>query len=331
MTQNYPKKISIVVSVLIAFLIAFFTLYFFLDINSGEIKEWENEFYSRDFHEQKKILILGSSHTGHINATYVNQYLERNQEGYAVYNLSIMGDRPQQRLGSVDKIISINPELVIYGVGFRDFKDDEFRSTDNEYENTSVLPDPQEFIRQIIRLDLLSGYDLNFFQSPKAITLKTLHHITQPRNMLKKLFVEDTPFFHPSPKDIQINVRNSSDAKNLERLDILKQFSVMNPPEKNIDALALKLIAKKLYEHDVKLVIFSTPYNKVYFELVPEIYESNLNMILDELNNDNVKVYKLHNKYEDSNIWTDHNHIALDPKITIFNDDIIKIILEEVN
>jgi len=56
-----------------------------------------------------------------------------------------------------------------------------------------------------------------------------------------------------------------------------------------------------------------------------------LNLILDELNNDNVKVYKLHNKYEDSNIWTDHNHIALDPKITIFNDDIIKMIISELN
>ena len=63
----------------------------------------------------------------------------------------------------------------------------------------------------------------------------------------------------------------------------------MNPPEKNIDALALKLIAKKLFENDVKLVIFSTPYNKVYFELVPEIYESNMNINLSSIELDRAK------------------------------------------
>jgi len=321
------------ISILVAFLIAFSLLCIFLKNNSQDLSKWEKEFYSQDFGAQRKIFILGSSHTGHLNATYLDRYLSIHTKDYQVYNLSITGDRPSQRLGTIDQLISIKPDLIVYGIGFRDFENTEFENMDKSNSNVmgNTLPDPQEFLKQTISLHLLTGYDFNFFQSPKGITFTFIHNILIPSNPSTELHAQNTPFFHPYPKDIQIRELISTQDYDEEKHAIQISFTGIKSPEKNMDVLALKEILTKLREHNIKVIIFTTPYKKSYFDMLPNSYKQVFDSIINDIAKQNgVKAYLLDNKYENfTNIWADFNHIALDKKITIYNDDIAKIILNE--
>lgn len=320
--------LSVIYCIVLSFVLAFIILYFFLNSNTATLKTYQDVFFGKDFGNEKKIIILGSSHVGHLNATYITQYIMAGNKDAVVYNLAIVGDRPQQRLGSIEKIISIKPDLVIYGIGYRDFISDDM-AMDQGTKVQNLLPSPQEFFRNIIRLNLLTGYDLNFFQSPKAVTLRVLHEMTSPPNGQSKIFNDDTPFFHPTAKDIILNL--SPNLKE-ERRSILQSFRSMDDPEKNIDALALDKIITTLNDHNIKTIILTTPYKKSYFELQPETYSANFNVILDGLEKKHhTKIYRLDHRYENfTNIWTDFNHVALDPSVTVFNDDVGEIILKEI-
>ncbi|MFZ0183904.1 MAG: hypothetical protein WAL88_03610 [Nitrosotalea sp.] len=325
------KKLSVSISIAIAFLIAFSFLYIFLKSNTSDLTKQENDFYSQDFGTQKKIVILGSSQTGHLNATYLDGYISKNNKDYRVYNLSITGDRPSQRLGTIDKLISIKPDLVIYGIGFRDFENEEHENMDKSNVTENILPDPQAYVRQLIKLHLLTGYDLNFLQSPKGVTFTFLHDILAPPDTSAAMYVSNTPFFHPHPIGIQITILNSTSDYNQEKQDIQGSFTGMAFPDKNIDAIALKEILTKLREHNIKVVIFTTPYKKSYLEALPNSYKQIFSSILNDITQQHsVKVYPLDDKYENfTGVWTDYNHIALNKKVTIYDYDIGKIILNE--
>ena len=325
------KKLSVSISIAIAFLIAFSFLYIFLKNNTADLTKQENDFYSQDFGVQKKIVILGSSHTGHLNATYLDEYLTKNNKDYKVFNLSITGDRPSQRLGTIDNLISMKPDLVIYGIGFRDFENQEFENTDKLNVTENILPDPQTYVQQLIKLHLLTGYDLNFLQSPKGVTFTFLHDIVSPPSSSPKMYVSNTPFFHPQSIGIKITILNSTSDYNQEKQDIQGSLTGIALPDKNIDFLALKEILTKLREHNIKAVIFATPYKKSYLDVLPNSYKQIFSSILDDITQQyGVKVYHLDHKYENfTDIWTDFNHIALNKKVTIYDDDIGKIILNE--
>jgi hypothetical protein len=333
--SKLSKKSSVSISILIAFLIAFSFLFIFLKNNSQDLSKWENEFYSQNFDDSRKIFILGSSHTGHLNATSIENYLSIHFKDHRVYNLSITGDRPSQRLGTIDQLISAKPDLVIYGVGFRDFENIAFENTNELNSNMmeTILPNPIEFLKQTISLHLLTGYDFNFLQSPKGITFKFIHDILVPSDSSTKLFVENMPFFHPEPRDIKINVLNSTPEYFMKvKQAIHISFTGIKSPEKNMDVFALNKILTKLRENNIKVIIFTTPYYKTYFDMLPNSYESVFDSIIDDIDKqNNVKNYLLHKKYTNyTNIWTDFNHVALNQNVNIYNEDIAEIILNEI-
>ena len=109
---------KIVISVLIAFIISFTAFTLFLNWTSefDELSQSKKEFYSQNFESGNNIVILGSSQTGRLNSTYIEEKISSNIK-YDVYNLSIPANRPDHRLSSLDKIIAMNPKLLIYGIG----------------------------------------------------------------------------------------------------------------------------------------------------------------------------------------------------------------------
>ena len=121
--MNYNLKI--IFSLTIVFILSFSILITFLTISAPklEINESQQEFYSKDFSsELDRIFIIGSSQTASLNATYIENKINKNNQNYEVYNLSIKADRPLTRLQTLDQLILTKPTLVIIGVGFFEFE-----------------------------------------------------------------------------------------------------------------------------------------------------------------------------------------------------------------
>ena len=161
---------KIVFYVFIAFLISFFILYFFQFWSKShiEIFKLENNFFSSNFDtHDKKIFIIGSSEVGMLNATYINVNLST--PGYTVHNLAIPSDTPSQRLNSIEQIILLKPQLVVYGVGYRDFSDkNTLIKSENSPEN-KLLPDPSMVLQNYRIIDMING--IVHIDSPKFVTV----------------------------------------------------------------------------------------------------------------------------------------------------------------
>ena len=87
--MNYNLKI--IFSITIVFAISFSILITFLTISvpKVELYESQNEFYLKDLSSEiDRILIIGASQTASLNATYIENQINKNNQNYEVYNLS---------------------------------------------------------------------------------------------------------------------------------------------------------------------------------------------------------------------------------------------------
>ena len=98
--------------------------------------------YSEDkVEDKKKIFIIGSSSVYAINATYINEQLALNEKNYQVYNLADMSDTPRKRVGSIQNIISNEPQIIVYGLGMMDF----VPVLDTSHTTADFILNPNEF------------------------------------------------------------------------------------------------------------------------------------------------------------------------------------------
>lgn len=300
----------IILLVLIAFLISFFSLSVFL---IWYYNYEGDEFYSENVTSQKKVFLIGSSQIGQLNATHVERYLLANNKDYKVYNLAIPGDTAKERLVSVDKIISLKPSVVVYGVGFRDFENQ------NLSINENILPSPNQIILNIIPKDLKEN--LNIFQSPKRVIAKLL------LNFEKKDIIEsNTPFYH------LIFNKTIDDKKELQEELNRISFTGIRTDSENENRVALKAIITKLQQNDIRVIILATPYHKSYLDILPQDYIQKFNTILNEIKTlYGVKIYSLQDEYENTDsIWADYEHVAQRSNALIYSEDVAKMILMEI-
>lgn len=277
------------------------------------------EFYSKNFNtEEKKIFIIGSSQVVAINPTYVKNYLSSHHyDDYEIYNLAVISDVPINRLNSIDKIISTQPVLILYGVSDRDFTFMPKSIQDN------LLPDPHVFFVTLLNeIKQISSIDLELFEFPQRTTLSIMIDLM---NFLKghssdSVFYENTPFMKITEDAFivkhDMNYRKSG-------------FTSIPNPEDNVNFIALEEISQKFTSNNIKIVFFVTPANKFYSEFMPSEYKLSFDLILDNLRkNSSSEVYDLFYKYGDLNIWNDLTHVAINS--TIYSDDIAKIILVNI-
>lgn len=320
---------NIPLAVLASFLLSFSFLIIFLNYYTDfdELEQWKSDFFSQSFTSEKKIILLGASQVGRLNSTYIQDYLEENGEFYSIYNLAIAADRPQNRITSIDKILKLNPDFVIYGIGFRDF---EQKNKPQFNLPSSNMPDPKELIEKTIILNSFTDYDFGIFESPKVDTLKFIRNFGHREYELSELLYEtNTPFYHPikNPKQPVISEQGLIEEVSATSFNGIKSYDY------NIDVLALEKIIQKLHENKIKIIIFTTPYNEYYLNAAPESYHNFMNSMLKIISEKyDIKIYKLHDRYNGQHdIWYDYTHIAIDEEITIFNNDISELILNELD
>ena len=285
------------------------------------------KFYSQDL-PGEKIFIFGTSHVYALNPMIITDELIEKGYNYTVYNLGQGSFDAEERLRTIDFVISQEPKIVVYGIAYQTFYSHGRNIAENPPES---FPSPTKLV------DLLSTVQIplntGLLDNPKFATINTVNHFYQKQTGEFQEEPErpypNTPFFVYTPySEIpaeQKDLENDGKFVNYKGHEIY-------PIDKNRTYEALKELIRNLHEHDIEVIIFTTPHLKNWLEQVPAQQEKIFNSMLDDLENEfNFEVFRLHDKYDSIDIWTDHEHlIDHNEKTDFFSEDIAKIILTRI-
>lgn len=337
------KKISF--HVLISFLIAFSILVIVLypnyekapDLNTetvlspSKLDAAQKKFYSQYFDpNEKKIFIVGSSFVVALDSIYIDEYLLKNNQNYHTYNLAITDDQPIKRLNTIDMIINAKPKIVVYGIGVRDFLD---QNKTKELPLNERFPDPHAiFTGLFLSLENYFNYDLDFLKSPRLGITKIIG------NAGDVLPERSKPVLHPLNHPLYFfidsklyDTRIATDVQLQSQRQIPYVPYDLDPPDRNKNLIALKKTIHELRKNDINVVVFVTPYNKYHIDQITNYETESFNSILQNISSEsNITIYSLYDKYSDLPIWRDIDHITGNKTGTIYSEDIAKIILKEI-
>jgi len=200
---------GLIISIVISFFVVFFSLFLVSSEITDENKfSKQNKFFKLEFSEDRKqIFLFGSSHVAQINSTHLIEKISQKHPNYDIYNLAIGSDTPKYRAKHIDELIALKPEMVFYGVTFRDF--------DYKYEEF-FLPQPQQVLRELEKNDYLN-YD---YPNPKLTTFQIFKKIMNQYSgdLIKSKFLtnQNTPFSKIPISDSVIKtedeIKNSRDS-----------------------------------------------------------------------------------------------------------------------
>ena len=300
-----------------------------------DIKKKEDMFYSQNFDpSKKKIYLVGSSQVHKLNATFIQKYISQTVTDYEIYNLGMPGDKPSDRIRTLQEIIDTKPIMVVYGIGYADFegsdkKQNTIPTVIAPTKSEETLPRPWEFLYEDIPQTSL--IDFSNFDNPQLTTLK-FFDMVQNRKQNKEIITTDltnTPFF-PYDKMMYniIYLPSKMEEKYFER----PRFTSYDTGVSNLEINSLKKIISTLEKNNIKVVLFSPPYSQLYFDHIDnasiEIFKSNMEDISDEFE---IEYYNFYDKYVDLFIWHDPIHVSMNKKSIIYSSDMAKIILDEIN
>lgn len=310
---------KIVISLFCSAIIVLVTLYAVMDLYLYIYDpSWRGILVKKDASNDPRIFIVGASNVYSINSTQIEVNLESSGAKYKIYNLADMSDTPAHRLQSIDHVISLKPAMVLYGVSMTDFE--------NTYKNAShVMSSPDSKMLQPKRffVDILSYFsrndpELKFPTSPKDRTILSLRYLLKGPEFIHNPFINYN----------QVPVTNES---GIESYREQIRFRGIDSSNANKEKLALMEIIKKLQENNIKVILFTPPYHRVFFDFTTasddEMFIKSLQGIAKQ---NHIDVYFLHKKYEDMEVWRDPYHIAVNKTVTVYTNDISKIILREI-
>jgi len=288
---------SIILFVILGFLIVFslFVTAQYIILNNFLVGERDplylktlNEIREESDETTNKIFLFGSSHVMQLNFTHIQQIVSSEY-------LAVASDNPKDRLKLLNELVDLKPEIVFYGIGFRDFQSIKLVSENSVVKPESFLPDPKEFFERVyFSIEKSTGQDMDFLESPKVLTLKFYRKIIGDEgneNITPQRFQNDIIL---SLKELKADDLFLPQAKfKIKPLDINKKFE------------SLIEIIKILQENNIKLIIFTTPHTSFYLENLPESNKNLFEEAINEISQLNVKVYRFHDKYTQLNIWSD--------------------------
>ena len=325
--------------VLVIFLvlsIGFLSLYIFSELNYqleafGKIWELEDKFFSQNFKDKTTVFILGSSHVLSLEPYDIENKLSESGLLVDVYNLGILADTPQKRILSIDKIISAKPDLVLYGVGFRDFA--ESSSTNNpgisQFSTDGVeaiLPDPHDTIYFELGLNRYFNENFGHLKSSKITTLNFFQNIPKNNfddvnNNSNEEFSEKIPFTNYKQK-----IKNIASKQELQNQVGALPWNGFEPTDYNFQELTR--IIKILQNNKINVIIFSTPHSNEYLSTIPEEEQQFFLSKLNDFKNSDVPVYHFYDDYKDMDVWHDFTHVTMEKQGMTYIDDITELILK---
>ena len=324
--MNSVKKTTFFVFIAFVFSVSIFL--FIMSIAPDYKYLEQKEFYSQDL-PGEKIFIFGSSQIYALNPVNISNHLLEKGHSYTVYNLGQGSSDAEEQLRSIDFVISQEPKVVVYGISYQTFY---------SHGRTIIEKPPESLISPPKLSDLLSTislpYNTGLLDNPKFATINTFNHFYQKQtgNFQEELEhpYPNTPFFVRTP-----NAEIPAEQKYLEKSGKFANFkgNEIYPIDKNRTYAALKELIHILNDHNIEVIIFTTPHLKNWREQLPTQQNEIFNSMLDDLENEfNFEVFTLHDKYDSIDIWHDHNHLVSHTKKTdFFSEDVAKIILTRID
>ena len=324
MDKNKKQNIKIVIIVLIIFLIvvsslillrSFETRGAYFDINE------KSTFFSSAF-SSNSIFILGSSQIAPVDPTSVNQILRDNLiEEYEVYNLAYGGNAPyREQFGN--ELVKIQPKLLVYGISYRDF---EF-SQENTFDD-SFLPDAHEIVEyQLLKL----GND-KFPLNPQFLIRTLIRDFSSEDtkvDSITRIYHENTPFFHYNVNPILKSYDEviSGDTTSSKSPKLLQDTS---HPFKRHSEKFLELFLEKMNDNSINVVLISTPLADI--SPIDSKIKNNYEIFLKKLEKKyGITIFRFDTAYYGLDLWENQSHVSYHPDVTRYNEDIAKIILNEV-
>ena len=168
--------------------------------------------------------------------------------------------------------------------------------------------------------------------SPKFVTVQFLNYLMESFNKqqstnIYSIHMNNTPFYLHA-KEVEY-IKNSTELQ----ADFIKRppnLGYLDPFDKNDETRAMEEIIQKFKNNNIKIVIFTTPHSRVFLENLNQQNKNAYDSIIEHLREQNIKIYEFDDKYQDLNIWYDYYHVSINKQALIFDDDIIKIIKEQL-
>src|SRR5574337_1482866 len=341
--MNNTIKTSVAAS--LAVLVSFAMLFVYLNyasVNPVDVSSEKFSFAAADSGE-KRVFLLGSSYVERLNATYIKQYLSENGlQQFQVYNVAKNGaGNPSQQIAFLDSMISSHPSVVVYGLGFRElgykpYTDGApncapaaatpFSGNNGTSFSTPTVQDAAAYIQKIFPMP--TDYFANI-ADPKHVTVDLLKshfsdNSTTPGNdstsraLAQDLFEKRGPLF--------------TTIMSLDEINKPLSYTVhVCPDDMNNELEKLNKMVTEFKKNNINVILFVPPFSSSYLNAVGtdgiNTFLSALQKYADE---NNLKLYDLHDKYVDLDIWADAQHVAQNPKVIIYSDDLAKIILTEL-
>ena len=165
------QKIFLTIIFALGLSFSFFLLYVELSTTKYSLLEKHEEF-------NPSVYVIGSSHVFAIKPSYVEERLYDNDlHFFKVKNFGKNSDTPSKRLLQLESIIQNKPELIVYGISFRDF---------GYLTSCTILPEYNKFDSVNTNFSIPSINNLELFDRYTGINpqLLTLQHI---KNYLKEI------------------------------------------------------------------------------------------------------------------------------------------------
>ena len=325
--MNTLKIIS--VTTILVLSLSLIIMMLFSIVFSNEVETNQNKFYHQIFtKDEKRAYVIGSSHSGHLNETYIQKTYVDPDSNYKIYNLARGSDTPKVRIQYIDDIIQSNPEIVFYGVGYRDFFNEVKKNKITE--SVPFLPDPSYYFKEIVTATKeLIGIESEGLESPQIIMRYFIHSLfkegDKEYNSTEIFSTSTKPFYSYNPN--QKIIQNNNELKESLKENPIK----LDSQNKNHQIVALKEMLTKLKENNIDVVLFTTPHSKYYIDSLEESNKQDFDLILKNISDEiSVPLYNFHYKYHDENIWYDNQHIVFGGAEIKYNQDFGKIIQQEI-
>lgn len=312
---------KIIFSLLLSMVIAVTFLYYVQDLYLYIYDpNWRGILLPTHIQDKPNIFIVGASNVYSINSTYVMDYLMKNNKKYDVYNLADMSDTPSHRLKNLEHLISLKPKIVVYGISITDFEKS-YSKIDNKINKNDIVEKilhPKKLFTNIVVI--CTDYDdaEKFPRSPKEKTILFLKYIIRGPEYVHNPFINF--------KTVPI-----SDQSTIESYNSQIEFRGIDTTDNNKEKIALTKIINELQKNNIKIILFTAPYHKIFLNKVTNDDELAFTSILENISKQyDVDVYFIHRNYENLEIWRDPYHVAVNNKVVVYNDDLTKIIMREI-
>ena len=311
------NKIILAVTFSFIFTLSIFFI-IFNQFSSEDINFKDHLFFNQKFEpKNKNIFLLGSSHTGQLNSTLVQNNISDIDENVIIYNLAYNGDTPKKRIEQMNQIISLQPSLIFYGISYRDF-------STNNIEQRSPLEINNflsKYLDQIFNIDKVN---------PKLITLEAIRDIFSSTNLFppegSRIYVENQPFFsYDRSQMIIVSDKELKKQKNITQIPIIEERN------SNEQFQYFKKFLQEMKNNEIEVIIFTTPVHKYYLENMQDKDKKEFQLMLNEImKENNLKIYEFSNKYAELQIWYNLSHVSYNKKAIIYSEGVSEMIISEL-